>query len=145
MLPRPALGLVLAAVAVALAACGGGDDADRMDIPRVDLQDPRTAPTATMPAGALPTAVPAVSVTPRALKEDTTPTPTGTPQAGGTPQATATPGGSGRQTYVVKEGDTLAGIAQRFGVSYEALCRANNIDPNNPRFHVGDELVIPAR
>ncbi|HEY8492118.1 MAG TPA: LysM peptidoglycan-binding domain-containing protein [Dehalococcoidia bacterium] len=143
MLRRLALAAVLLTVpAAALAACGGDGQDRRLDLPSVELQDPRTAPTATPPA-ALPTAVRAVSVTPRALVGDATPEPAQTQTPSGTPGATATPSPAGRRTYRVKEGDTLAGIARQFGVSYEALCRANGIDPNNPRFFVDQELIIP--
>lgn len=137
MLRRLTLGLILAAAV--FAACGG-DGEERVNVPAVELQDPRTAPTATPPSP-LPTAVRAVAVTPRPLVGDATPAPAGTPS--GTPQAGATPTPTGQRTYRVREGDTLAGIARQFGVSYEALCRANGIDPNNPRFYVGQELIIP--
>ncbi|RME39358.1 MAG: LysM peptidoglycan-binding domain-containing protein, partial [Thermoflexia bacterium] len=44
--------------------------------------------------------------------------------------------------YIVQEGDTLAGIAARYGVSVEALQRVNNIA--NPLFlQIGQRLVIP--
>jgi LysM repeat protein len=46
------------------------------------------------------------------------------------------------QRYLVREGDTLSGIAARFGVPEEAILEANGItDPN--RILVGQELVIP--
>ncbi len=44
--------------------------------------------------------------------------------------------------YVVQAGDTLAGIAARFGVSISAIARANNITNPN-RIYVGQRLVIP--
>ena len=45
--------------------------------------------------------------------------------------------------YVVQQGDTLSGIAARFGVSEQALMAANNLrDPN--RLFAGQELAIPA-
>jgi LysM repeat protein len=43
----------------------------------------------------------------------------------------------------VREGDTLSGIAARFGVSEEAILKENpRSDPN--RLLVGEELNIPA-
>lgn len=49
---------------------------------------------------------------------------------------------SGPNTYVVQRGDTLAIIAQKYGVSIDALIKANNItDPNN--ILVGQTLTIP--
>ena len=56
-----------------------------------------------------------------------------------TPTA-ATPAG---QTYSVQSGDNLSKIAQRFGVSLNALMDANNIrDPNVIR--LGQVLNIPS-
>lgn len=45
-------------------------------------------------------------------------------------------------TYVIQDGDHLTGIAERFGVSLEELCRINSIeDPN--MIYVGEVLLIP--
>jgi D-alanyl-D-alanine carboxypeptidase len=44
--------------------------------------------------------------------------------------------------YVVQDGDTLAGIADQFGVTTDALMRANSIaDPDS--LQIGDVLTIP--
>lgn len=57
------------------------------------------------------------------------------------PPPVPTPGE--QQRYVVREGDTLSGIAARFGVSEEAILEENpRSDPN--RLLVGEELFIPA-
>ena len=57
---------------------------------------------------------------------------------GGTALATA-----GRSSvYVVQRGDTLSGIAARYGVSVAALARANGI-ANADRVYVGQRLTIP--
>jgi soluble lytic murein transglycosylase-like protein len=46
------------------------------------------------------------------------------------------------QTYTVSVGDTLIGIAHRFGISESALSRANHLrNPNN--ITVGERLIIP--
>jgi murein DD-endopeptidase MepM/ murein hydrolase activator NlpD len=46
-------------------------------------------------------------------------------------------------TYVVRAGDSLSGIAQRFGTTVDALQRANNI--SNPNLiYVGQTLIIPS-
>lgn len=66
--------------------------------------------------------------------------------SGGTKPTTASAGGAanqGARAYVVRRGDTLNLIAQRFGVSATAIARANGIaNPN--RITVGSTLRIPA-
>jgi len=68
-----------------------------------------------------------------------------------TPQPTDTPTPApGTQTsntvneivYTVQEGDTLSGIAQKFGVAMSRIQDRNNIK-NIQELHVGDQLVIP--
>jgi LysM repeat protein len=58
---------------------------------------------------------------------------------GAEPEAPAEPAS---QTYVVAEGDSLSSIAQRFGVTVEALAVANGIDDPDV-ITLGQELVIP--
>ena len=54
----------------------------------------------------------------------------------------ATPPPAGGQVYVVRHGDTLSGIAYRFGVSAYAVARVNKLQ--NPNLiYVGQRLVIP--
>lgn len=65
------------------------------------------------------------------------PTPTITPVAAPTVAAT---------TYAVAAGDTLSGIAARFGVNIDDLARANAIADNmRDKLQVGQVLVIPPR
>jgi LysM repeat protein len=45
-------------------------------------------------------------------------------------------------TYVVEEGDTLSGIADMFGVTWDAIIQANNLQSQDSIF-VGQELLIP--
>ncbi len=53
------------------------------------------------------------------------------------------PTSSGVSTYEVQPGDTLSAIAERLGVSLEALIAANHLtDPN--RLDVGQVLTVPA-
>lgn len=61
--------------------------------------------------------------------------------APGSPAVAPTPAADRR--YVVAEGDTLSGIAARFGVTEAALQTANGVDDPN-RLVVGQELIIPA-
>lgn len=62
-----------------------------------------------------------------------------TTRPAGAPTPTPTP----QQRHVVQAGDTLAAIAERFGVSAAEIARANRLaDPD--RLKVGDTLVIPA-
>jgi LysM repeat protein len=50
--------------------------------------------------------------------------------------------GESGKVYVVQKGDSPAGIAKKFKVSYADLLRANNIeDPK--RLQIGQKLVIP--
>ena len=64
------------------------------------------------------------------------------PGHGNTPPTPGQPTPSG-QTYTVRRGDTLSGIARRYGVSMWALARANGI--RNPSFiYVGQVLRIPS-
>jgi LysM repeat protein len=68
------------------------------------------------------------------------PVTTATAQASG-PTATRTPSASGG-TYTVQEGDYPSSIAEKLGISAEALMQANGItDPASLK--IGQELIIP--
>ncbi|MCZ7570833.1 MAG: LysM peptidoglycan-binding domain-containing protein [Ardenticatenaceae bacterium] len=54
--------------------------------------------------------------------------------------STSTPSSSG--SYVVRAGDTLYGIARRFGVSVDALAAANGIS-RSAFVYIGQQMVIP--
>jgi membrane-bound lytic murein transglycosylase D len=65
------------------------------------------------------------------------------PRRSAAPRPVETPEGKTRATHLVRPGDTLWSIAQRFGVTLGELCRWNGIA--NPRRHtlqVGRTLVI---
>lgn len=69
--------------------------------------------------------------------------PTWTPQP--SPEAPAAPAPSTPapdETYVVQAGDTLAEIAERFGVGLQVLAETNDIQ-NVDLIEVGQVLVIP--
>ncbi len=92
-----------------------------------------TKPTP-LPPTATPT--PTVTATPTPARPTPTPKPY-TPPPTPTPTATPTP-----LIYTVEKGDTLLGIAKRFGVSVQALQDVNGIvDPR--RLQIGQPLIIP--
>jgi LysM repeat protein len=123
-------------------------------------QPPKPTPVATYAAPAYPTAA-AVPVYPTAQPVYPTPppvyptavpvyptpqpptyaAPTPAPQAAPITQS-GQPGGS-YQYYVVKDRDTLASIALRFGVTQTAIMQANNIS-HASLIYTGQQLVIPA-
>ena len=87
---------------------------------------------------------------PAFLRSETeTPAPTGTPQPptvtvepSATLEPSETPTPAGPITYVVEEGDSLASIADQFGVTIDQLIAANNlVDPSN--IGVGSQLIVP--
>ncbi|MCA0352285.1 MAG: FecR domain-containing protein [Chloroflexi bacterium] len=90
---------------------------------------PTNTPTPT--ATATPTNTPTSTPTPTAT---TTATPTNTPTA--TP--TVTP-----QLYITQAGDTINGIAQRFGITPNALVNANPIIRDRDEIPIGLTLIIP--
>jgi N-acetylmuramoyl-L-alanine amidase len=59
------------------------------------------------------------------------------PRSSGTTVATS----SSKRVHVVRRGDTLSEIAQRYQVNVSALRFANNLDGN--RLVVGKRLIIP--
>lgn len=105
--------MLTALVLLLVVAAGcGGDDDSATGTPTTIASAP---PTATDPASATPTPV----------------------SSGGEP--TLPPTGV---TYVIQTGDTMYSIAQRFGVTVDAIVEANGIsDPTN--IAVGHVLIIP--
>ncbi|MFQ5922514.1 MAG: LysM peptidoglycan-binding domain-containing protein [Anaerolineales bacterium] len=68
--------------------------------------------------------------------------PTATLEPSLTPEPSETPTPEGPITYLVEEGDSLASIADQFGVTIDQLIAANSLaDPNN--IGVGSQLIIP--
>lgn len=66
----------------------------------------------------------------------------GAPTPQPTPQPTPTPAPAAGGTYRVVSGDTLSGIAAKYGVSWQALQQMNGLpDPN--RIYPGQTLKVP--
>ncbi|WP_298818857.1 LysM peptidoglycan-binding domain-containing protein [Chloroflexus sp.] len=104
-------------------------------LPAVPTLTPRptTTPMPTITPTLEPTAIPEPTATP-------TLEPTATPEPTVTPEPTA----AGPRRYTVQAGDTLRAIADRFGVTIEAILQANNLTPaQGDNLRVGQELVIP--
>jgi LysM repeat protein len=49
------------------------------------------------------------------------------------------------ETYIVKSGDTVSGIATEFGVTPDELLAANPQITDPDKIAIGDEITIPAR
>lgn len=136
----PALGAALG-LALALTGCGRSAPPDA-------LGDPSADPAIAGVSITSPDAV--VSTAPGATAATTTPLsqppavvgPAGATPAGAT-QAGVSPAAAGGTAYVVEDGDTLSGIASKFGISTRSLAAANGIsDPNTLK--PGQQLLIPA-
>lgn len=94
-----------------------------------------TTATATIAPTARPTAAPPEPSTPAAI-------PTAAPAtAAPTPKPTKTPAPALR-TYRVQSGDTLSGIATKFGTTPGAIARLNGISVNST-LRIGQVLKIP--
>lgn len=105
------------------------------DVIKLPTDVPRDAPTST--AEPEPTEDDATA----AATEEPTSTPEPEPTATSEPVATATTSSLG-QTYIVQSGDIPVAIAEKFGITVEALLAANpGIDPRG--LQVGQVLTIP--
>jgi uncharacterized hydrophobic protein (TIGR00271 family) len=106
-------------------------------VPAIKL-DPLVPPTYTPTPTRTPTRTPGPTTTPTATPTATqTPTPTASPTPTATP--TATPGW---RVHIVQAGDTLFDLAQRYGLTIQAIAEANNLP--NPDLLLPDQpLVIP--
>ncbi len=99
---------------------------------------PSGTSAATTPSAPPPTDTPA----PPPPANTPVPPPAGTPTPA-PPAATPTAASGGQQKYTVQAGDIPVTIAQKFGITVEALLAANpGLDPRN--MHVGDVVIIPA-
>jgi LysM repeat protein len=76
--------------------------------------------------------------------EEAAPTPTPAASVDPTPTPLPTPEPSPEEVvYIVKKGDTLSKIANRFGVTVDDILAANPTIKNANQIAIGDELVIP--
>jgi LysM repeat protein len=72
------------------------------------------------------------------------PTPAASASAAATVAPSITPVPSPSPTiYVVKAGDVLSRLAVKFGVTVDAIVKANPQIKNPDRLNLGDQLVIP--
>lgn len=123
-LKRSILILVLLSLVAGLAGCS---------------KEAEPTPAAGRPAAGTPTAARTARATgavgaPETAEPDTT----GMTSVGALPEPSPPP-----QVYIVQSGDTLSGIASRFGCDLDALASANGI--NNPNaLQVGQKLTIPS-
>ena len=102
-------------------------------------------PTATQAGTGVETQETTPSPTEAATAATVEPTPEATVAPTEVPvsEATATPT-SGEMTYEVRWGDTLTGIARRFGTTPEAIMARNPRITNRNRIYAGMVLVIPS-
>lgn len=99
----------------------------------------RTGAPSAAPSPSL-TASPNVSASP-SPSTPPSPSPSAAPPTA-TPLPSPTPAPTGSQTYTVRSGDTLSGIAARFGTTVKVLAQLNGI--TDPRLiRVGQVLIIP--
>ena len=122
--------LLLGALLLAVAACGGGGDTSNFRSGQVT--DPRNVPTAT-PWQHPPDVV---IIDPKAIKPIS--------GGGGTATPTPAPGEPGvcGATYTVAEGDYPDKIAEKCRITRQQLYDANpGLEPT--KLHIGDVLIIP--
>lgn len=137
--------LAVLALALVLAACGGGGDDDR---PEGRLTDPRMVPTATpWPQPPDPIVLDPDALTPVSDTDGEAPDGDDGDGADDGTGTTPTPGVCG-DTYIVEPGDTPFGIAAKCGISAEdtrawvdELLALNDADATSLR--VGQVLQIP--
>ena len=97
---------------------------------------PAPPPTAPPAAGQLPNPAPISSPGPFVIASPS-PSPSPSPEPG-----LGSPPPAGR-VHVVEAGDTLNRLAQRYGVTVEAIMQANGFADRNRILRIGERLVIP--
>jgi LysM repeat protein len=68
---------------------------------------------------------------------------TPTPAASATPVPTASAQPTAGGTYTVQPGDFLSGIGVKFGIPWQLIATANNIEPPDYTIIPGQVLIIP--
>lgn len=133
------LGLAFAAVLVARLAAGAGGSPSGVVIPVGSPTATPATPDGAAATRATETAEPAAEASADTPAAPTAkPSPTLVPTEGKTPKPdAATPA-----TYKVKKGDTLSGIAAKFGTTVKVLVRLNKIDDAS-KIRVGQVLKLP--
>jgi len=100
------------------------------------------SPTAS-PAPVRPTPTPTITPSPTPTPSaSATPTPKPSASATPKPKPSPTPSPSAAKTYTVKSGDTLTGIASRFGTTSKILMDLNSITNSN-LIKIGQILKLP--
>lgn len=120
--------LIVAMLALGSAACGSGGDNVATLVPTVANSDVESQVSDESPRSDEPEPSNGIPAT-------WTPMPTAEAPP---PPATRAPD----ETYVVQPGDTLAELAEQFGVDLQVLVQANNIQ-NIDIIEVGQVLTIP--
>jgi LysM repeat protein len=131
----PAAVLIVALAAVGFSTLRGGSQLPAPSAHPIAVVSPSATGTIAPPT---PTYMASESPTP---KPTATPAPTVAPSPVVTPAPTPSPAPTARTTYVVKSGDSLYGIAAKFGVTVSAIKSLNGLTSNT--LHVGQKLRIP--
>ena len=111
------------------------------DLPTSGAAQAEARPAASPASGASIAAAPPLGST--AAAGAPTPTPMLPPVPASDEQGTAASAG-GSRIHIVEGGDTLNKIAQRYGVTVEALREANGLGDRARVLRIGERLVIPA-
>ncbi len=136
MTPRPLI-FALSSALFLVAACGGGDDDDG-SVPG-QLTDPDTVPTATpWPTQGGPETI---ILDPENIQPLPPSQPDGGADGGSPTPAAGEPGECGT-VYVVAAGDTTFGIAEKCGVTVEAIEELNP-DIDIRALTIGEEINLP--
>ena len=123
----------LIAAVFGLQGCGTtrGTDASKQVVPHPEqpMMPPTAAPSNAVPPPPPPAAYPVFKPV-----ADVVPP----PRSSGSSEVTA-----GGASYTVKNGDSLSGIAARYGVSSREIAQLNNITNPN-KLHVGQKILLPS-